>query len=181
MSAATQWYHVIVSTYGAWLYGDSRGFRTRHHREHVEGDYKNPPPPGMYADKERRSRELLKQTPVVFPWDFREVVGNAVVEKLEQQGAIVACIAVARQHVHVLAKLPPGKARAFMGVAKKHVWFVLRDRGWAHKVWGKRGKALPVRDRRHQLNVYRYIMDHEKEGAWVWTMLSRKEKKQAKK
>jgi hypothetical protein len=38
------WFHAIITTYGAWLDGDARGFRTRHHREHVEGDYKNPPP-----------------------------------------------------------------------------------------------------------------------------------------
>jgi hypothetical protein len=43
------WYHSITSTYGAWLYGDERGFRTRHHREHVDGDYKSPPPRGLYA------------------------------------------------------------------------------------------------------------------------------------
>jgi hypothetical protein len=34
-----RWYHVIISTYGGWLHGDPRGFRTRHHRAHVEGDY----------------------------------------------------------------------------------------------------------------------------------------------
>jgi hypothetical protein len=37
-----RWYHIIETTYGAWLYGDQRGFRTRHHREHVDGDDKRP-------------------------------------------------------------------------------------------------------------------------------------------
>ena len=41
-----RWFHVTAHTYGAWLAGDARGFRTRHHREHVEGDYKHPPPAG---------------------------------------------------------------------------------------------------------------------------------------
>lgn len=174
MSAPQQWYHLIASAYGAWLYGDSRGFRTRHHREHVEGDYKNPPPPGTYAAMERRSRASLKQPPVLFPSEFREVVGYALLEKLESQGALVACVAVGGRHVHVLARMPFGKPRTWMGVAKRHAWFVLRERGWKEKLWGKRGKALPVRDRAHQLNVYRYIMNHAKQGAWVWTMLSRK-------
>jgi hypothetical protein len=44
------WYHIMLTTSGDWLYGDARGFRTRHHREHVEGDYKNPPPPGIYEN-----------------------------------------------------------------------------------------------------------------------------------
>lgn len=39
------WYHIMCHTYGTWLPGDPRGFRTRHHREHVEGDYKSPPHP----------------------------------------------------------------------------------------------------------------------------------------
>ena len=34
---------------------------TRHHREHVEGDYKDPPPTGKYDIKRRRSMEILKQ------------------------------------------------------------------------------------------------------------------------
>ncbi len=162
------WFHIILTAYGAWLYGDPRGFRTRHHREHVEGDYKNPPAPGMYADKEARSRELLKQAPVSWSPAWRAIIGGALVARLQHLGAFVLCAAVSRQHVHILAKLPPKLARPWSGLAKKHAWFVARDRGWRSKMWGKRGKQDPVRDRRHQVNVYRYILNHEKEGAWVW-------------
>jgi hypothetical protein len=42
--AWNDWYHVVVHVYGSWLRGDPRGWRARHHREHVDGDYKNPPP-----------------------------------------------------------------------------------------------------------------------------------------
>jgi hypothetical protein len=150
------------------LYGDSRGFRTRHHREHVEGDYKNPPPPGMYADKEARSRASLKQEPVAWTPEWRKIVGGALVARLQHLGAFVLCAAVSRQHVHILAKVPRRQARLWSGLAKKHAWFIARDHGWVGKMWGKRGKQAPVRDRRHQVNVYRYILDHKKEGAWVW-------------
>jgi hypothetical protein len=37
------WYHCMFHTYGAWLPGDHRGFRTRHHKKHIEGDYNHPP------------------------------------------------------------------------------------------------------------------------------------------
>ena len=60
MDETWRWFHCTVHTYGAWLHGSARGFRTRHHREHIEGDYKNPPPQGMYDDKLQRSKELLK-------------------------------------------------------------------------------------------------------------------------
>jgi hypothetical protein len=174
MADTRRWYHIICTTYGAWLYGDARGFRTRHHREHVEGDYKNPPPPGLYADLERRSRESLKRSPVVLPRPLREVIGRAIIERLTGLGALMVCISVGGQHIHLLAKMPFRRARWMMGKAKRHVWFVLRDRGWVGKLWGKRGKELQVRDREHQLNVYHYIMRHAAQGAWVWSMLSEK-------
>ena len=162
------WYHVILTTYGAWLYGDPRGFRTRHHREHIEGDYKNPPPPGTFAHGEQRSRDSLKQPPVVIPPNLRQVVGLAIKERLTGLGALLIAIAVARQHAHILVKMPMRQRRAWPGVAKRHAWFVLRGHGWKSKLWGKRGKAVPIRDRAHQLNVYHYIERHARQGAWVW-------------
>lgn len=53
------WYHIMGSTFGTWLPGDPKGFRTRHHREHVEGDYKNPPPKGTHDARWKRSKELM--------------------------------------------------------------------------------------------------------------------------
>jgi hypothetical protein len=55
-----------------------------------------------------------------------------------------------------------------VGDLKKRAWFEMRDAGWKKKLWGKRGKFLRIRDRRHQLNVYYYILHHAEEGAWVW-------------
>src|SRR6266852_9001808 len=91
---AGAWIHFVETVYGSWLYGDPRGFRTRHHREHVEGDYKNPPPPGSYENLEQRSRASLKQAPVIIPHQFRAVVGRAVLDRLEKLGAVVVCLSV---------------------------------------------------------------------------------------
>jgi hypothetical protein len=85
------------------------------------------------------------------------------------EGAFVMCLAQAGQHLHLLAKLPPGaNPRLGMGLGKKHSFFEAKDRGWKGKLWAKRGKELKIRDRRHQLNVYHYILGHEQEGAWIW-------------
>jgi hypothetical protein len=73
-----QWVHFIAGTYGSWLYGDPRGFRTRHHGEHVDGDYKAHPPPGAHAEKLQRSLKSLKQPPVVLSKRFRSIVGAAI-------------------------------------------------------------------------------------------------------
>jgi len=162
-----QWRHLILTTYGAWLYGDARGFRTRHHREHVDGDYKNPPLPETYSEKENRSRRLLKQPAVVLPPARRELVGRALHRELTRLGAWVLIVAVVGSHVHVLAKLAPGKARDFAGRAKREATSALRAVGWSGRVWGVRSRAVAIRDRAHQVNVYRYIAAHEAEGAWI--------------
>jgi hypothetical protein len=163
------WIHFVETVYGAWLYGDARGFRTRHHREHVEGDYKNPPPIGKYTAQQRRSVESLKQEPVVLAPEWRPIIGSAVRDRLQDLGAFILCLAQSGQHLHLLAKLPIAvDPRTWMGLAKKHSAFEAKSQGWEGKLWGKRGKEVRVRDRAHQLNVYGYILDHEKEGAWVW-------------
>jgi hypothetical protein len=79
------------------------------------------------------------------------------------------CLAVSGQHVHILAKIPRGvKPRFLIGLGKKNSNFKLKEHGWQGKLWAKRGRDLPVKGRKYQLSVYRYILDHEKEGAWVW-------------
>ncbi|MCH7990537.1 MAG: hypothetical protein IID46_15455, partial [Planctomycetes bacterium] len=159
----------ILTTYGSWLYGDERGFRTRHHREHIEGDYKKPPPIEKHATQLKRSQILLKQPPVILPIDMRSVVGLALLVRITNLGGFVLRIAVAGQHVHLLMKIPLNCARSWTGLAKKHAWFVLRDHGWKGKLWGKRGKAIRIRTQDHQQKVYRYIGRHSAEGAWLWT------------
>ncbi|MBI1900138.1 MAG: hypothetical protein HYS13_03350 [Planctomycetia bacterium] len=162
------WYHLILTTYGAWLPGDERGFRTRRHKEHVEGDYKNPPPAGRYTALKRSARAAMKHDVVMLPPPMRPIVGAALRDRLNGLGGLVACLAVGARHVHVLARMPLGRAKEFRAAAKRHAWFAARDAGWKEKLWGKRGKIVPIKDRRHQLNVFRYIVQHAKQGAWVW-------------
>ncbi|MCA9024701.1 MAG: hypothetical protein KDA86_05775 [Planctomycetaceae bacterium] len=163
-----RWFHVILGTYGSWLPGDPRGFRTRHHRDHVDGDYKNPPPTGLYDGLNGASHSSLKSSPVVLTWDQRVIVGNALRCRLEELKSTVACLAISRQHAHLLAKLPPQQVRDTVGNAKKTAWFKMREAGFPQKLWAKRAKCDPMNDRRHQLNVYHYILRHEREGAYVW-------------
>jgi len=166
--AGFAWYHVILTTYGAWLYGDARGFRTRHHREHVNGDYKNPPPAGKYESLANRSRESLRHAPIELSLDFREVVGKALVESFQKSSCTVDCAAVATQHGHVLVELPTGEQRTLAGTAKLTAWFALRDRGWKQKLWAQRSKAVPINDEDHRAAAHRYILRHREVGAWVW-------------
>ena len=169
MSQERRWFHCTTHTYGAWLSGDPRGFRTRHHREHVEGDYKNPPPKGKYDDQLARSKRLLKQPPVVIPRDLRPLAGRALVDKLREYGADLLCLSCSGQHVHLLAKMPPGETpRLWVGYAKREANFRMKAGGWEGELWAVRSKANPIKDRRHQLNTFNYILRHADDGAWVW-------------
>ena len=58
------WYHCTCNTYGTWLRGDPRGWRTRHDRERVEGDYRHPSKPGTWERTYQRSGQLMTRSPV---------------------------------------------------------------------------------------------------------------------
>jgi hypothetical protein len=164
-----EWFHVTTHTYGAWLHGDPRSFRTRHHREHIEGDYKNPPAPGTYDHLLERSKRLLKQEPVVLAPEWRAIVGAAVCEKLIRLGAQVLAVSMSATHAHILAKMLPGQIpRTWVGQAKKHSNFIAKEHGWTGELWAVRSKVISIKDRPHQLNTFNYILDHVDEGAWVW-------------
>ena len=106
-----KWFHAILTTYGAWLRGDRRGFRTRNHQTHIDGDYKSPPEPGQFEGLAAYCESLLKQPPVELTPAQREIVGLALVERLVELGALVACLAVAAKHGHVLLKAPERQTR----------------------------------------------------------------------
>lgn len=163
-----KWFHVTFSTYGAWLPGDPRGFRTWKHRKHVEGDYKSPPPPGAFEHQMRRSRRLMKRDMVRLRPVQRRVAGQAMFDMLRAQGAMIVSIAVSAVHVHVVARLPDCETREYIGRAKKHAAHCLRAAGLQGGAWAKRCRTLPIKDRAHQINAVNYVMDHRAEGAWAW-------------
>lgn len=163
-----RWFHVVFSTYGTWLPGDPRGFRTRHHREHIEGDYKSPPTPGIYEQQHARSESMLRGPARRFSKGERQIVLRAVVERLRAMELVVGAVAVGSEHVHLVFKCPPAEVRRLVGLAKKHAWFALRAHGCSGSVWARRCRAEPIRGREHQLNAVRYVLRHVENGAAVW-------------
>ncbi len=187
------WYHCMGNTYGTWLPGDPRGFRTRGHREHVEGDYKRPPAVGIYEQRHTVAKGRMTRAAVVLRVEARGVVVGALVHALvEVHGIEVLAVSVSAMHMHVLARFSLGKKPTFskrglrsertsavddqvrhlMGIAKKESAKRLVSEGLAKPggVWARKGKIVPIRDRGHQVNVYKYILDHAcKEGAAVWS------------
>jgi len=163
------WYHCTGNTYGTWLRGDPRGFRERHHRRHVEGDYKNPPPKGTYESLHRYSKHLMKGIAVKLNHDMRDFVCRALVSKLLCDDIEVLVVAMGAQHFHLLARFPDHESRHWVGRAKKHASHLLKDQKKHPKLWAVRSRAEPIKNREHQLNTFRYIQRHAEDGAAVWT------------
>ncbi|XAM01186.1 hypothetical protein OT109_07315 [Phycisphaeraceae bacterium D3-23] len=183
------WYHCVGSTYGTWLRGDPRGFRTFRHREHVEGDYRKPPAPGVWEAAFETSKEAMKFPPLVLDRSRRECVCTAMVDKLQRDQVEVVALAVASNHFHLLARFPAlaseekGRLkkvilqdgrdpapRHYLGRARRHASFELSSAGLkpTSPVWADRPKCEPIRDRSHQVNTTRYIAEHMQQGAAIW-------------
>lgn len=188
------WLHLSGTTYGTWLRGDPRSFRSRNHRDHARGDYKHPPPPGTYDALHTHARSLMKRPPVRLSRPARALACTTIVEALQFHGAIVRAACLDDHHFHVLAALPmptgsspwasslhPPKrkdadqlktaARHLMGIAKARGARALTDSGLVPRgrVWTRRTRITRVRDRDHLLAIQRYILDHAHQGAFVLT------------
>jgi hypothetical protein len=121
----------------------------------------------------------MKRSPVRLDPHQRHVALTALVEKLVEAGAEPIALSVNSVHYHILAKFPDARIRHHVGLAKKHASHVLREHGLPGAVWAKRCRVLPISDRGHQVNVFRYIVRHATQGASVWTYRDRKTPQQA--
>jgi hypothetical protein len=164
------WYHIMCHTYGTWLPGDPKGFRTRHHREHVEGDYKTRPPMGKYKRRWKRSKDLMKREPVYLEMDQRCRAVREFVRSFAKWGIELRIISVDRIHLHALVRVVDHEARHYMGLAKKECSAYMKQDGLAPAggLWAVRCECVPIGDERHFENVVGYIQDHEEGGGVVW-------------
>jgi len=105
-------------TYGTWLPGDPKGFRTRHHREHVEGDYKNPPPKGKYDKLWQRSKDLMKRDPVYLAPEQRARAVLEFVRSFNKWNIPLRSISIDRIHLHALVQVTDHNPRHYVGLAK---------------------------------------------------------------
>ncbi len=93
----------------------------------------------------------------------------AVVKKCGKSDTPVLAVSVGATHAHVLVELRNDYewAKEYtrrLKVASSHA---IRGR-MPGNIWARGGKPIAVRDRAHQLRVYRYILEHTRHGDWVW-------------
>jgi hypothetical protein len=162
-----RWCHVVIGTHNSWLPGDPRGFRSRYHKVHSSGDYKNPPPEGEHAGLLKFSRAISSET-VVIPMKLWPTVGHAILEKFKKIGQQALALSVSATHCHCLVELPEAikEARHIIGQCKAVSSHAIRD-VLPGQVWARGGSCKPVDSPQYQRNVYHYILTQE--NAWTWS------------
>jgi len=158
------WYHCNGSTYGQWLPGDPRGWRSEKHKTHVDGDYQSPPPEDAHISIHQQSKDLLKHTPFTLSFEQRIIACDAWGEALIHYNTQASAICIAATHWHLLVRCPDHQPRIIIGKLK--TWSQ-KKLGIKRPVWAEKCRCLPISDEKHLLNTKHYILKHQHEGAAV--------------
>jgi hypothetical protein len=99
-----------------------------------------------------------------------------MIKSLTSRRIEIIALSVDRIHFHLLARFPDHNPRHHIGVAKKESSHYLKETGQSPigGIWGTRTQCVPIKDRAHQLTVYRYILAHGKNAAVTWCFKAKK-------
>ena len=164
------WRHVVISTYGSWLPGDPRGWRSKQHRVHSSGDYRHPPPEREHAGLYQHSQQISDE-PVIVPKTLRRLLGRALLDHLREAAHEIAAIAMGGQHAHLLAELPIDlkQTKQIVGRCKGRASHAVQQK-IPGRLWARDGRFSCAYTHSHHRRVYRYILEHHREGAWTWSI-----------
>ena len=167
------WRHVVINTHGSWLHGDPRGFRTRRHRIHSSGDYRNPPPkgehPGLYLHHKRKCPDE-----VTIPLDLRPVVGRALVRFFFDAKLRVLSVAVGKVHAHAVVELVDDlrEVKRVIGDAK-HFSSCAVSYALPGKLWSAGGTFVRIENDAYLKSAYDYDLYDQGPWAWTWSFRDR--------
>jgi hypothetical protein len=161
------WRHIVISTHRSWLPGDKRGFRSRKHRIHSSGDYKNPPPLSEHAGLRKHNQNDAPAIEIVKA--LRPVIGRSIVQTLQEMNLQVVAVAVSHKHAHALAQMPVGEKvqNRIRGECKRISSRAVKAQ-LPGKVWGDGGKLKEVKTKWHLHKAARYIVLEQERGTWTW-------------
>ena len=164
-----RWRHVIINTKSSWLHGDKRGFRSRGHRIHSSGDYKNPPPEAEHEGLRDYMREHSSDR-VHIPLNLRVPILEALVGRLKKEGFLILTASVGALHAHALVELPDHRAtvRRIIGRCKRCACEAVK-RELPGSIWSASGEFKPVNTRSHQRRAYKYIYEDQEPDAATWS------------
>jgi hypothetical protein len=127
----------------------------------------------MYDKVLSRSKRLMKRERVELDRSQRELTCQLMGESLIKDGVEFQDLCVGKKHWHALVRTRTYAAsRHWLGRAKARSARALSQAGLVKLggVWAVRCRPLPIDDQSHKENVTRYIPDHAKKGAIVWSI-----------
>jgi REP element-mobilizing transposase RayT len=162
------WRHVIINTHSSWLHGSPKGFRSRRHRIHSSGDYRNPPPPGEHEGLLRYQLEHSSPR-VEIPPELQGALGVVLVEFFQSEEFQILSASVSHLHSHFVVELPYELplVKAIVGKAKEH------SSRYANKFldgfrWAAGGTYKVVKNKGHLKAAVEYVATRQEQSAWSW-------------
>jgi REP element-mobilizing transposase RayT len=165
--------HVIINTFGTWLHGDERGFRSRKHRIHSSGDYRHRPPSDEHAGLHGYHR-AKSRSEVTIDRSIRPTIGQTLLAALLDRSYRVLALAVGKVHAHCLVELPesPVTVKAIGGDAKRKSSRAVKTH-LPGTVWASGGTFKIVKDDDHLRRANDYILYDQGSDAWTWSFRDR--------
>jgi hypothetical protein len=167
------WWLITWTTYGSWLPGDPRGFRTRDAKEYV-------PPPRRYAgrgevayDKSQyayRHDEAMARSDesVMLTAEQQRLVRDAVVAEIDAIPIVSAIASFGATHVHWLARFDHQSIRPTVGRIKSASTRALNTAGFDGKrPWSKNCHMQSKPTEREFHGAFRYIQRHVDESCLI--------------
>jgi hypothetical protein len=171
------WWLVTWTTYGSWLPGDPRGFRTWRGYERVA-----PPPrfatnsddtyePTKYSDRYAKAKTLCSAA-VRLNTDHRATAVRAIVSDVDAMQIPAAVLAVADWHVHFVGQFGSRPIRPTVGRLKSVATRAIKelDNNFDPKrSWTKGCHMKSLNDDASLIAACRYVARHAAQGAVVYT------------
>jgi hypothetical protein len=167
------WWLITWTTYGTWLPGDPRGFRTWRAQQYVA-------PPARYAANgeptysARQFRALHQKNldacqPTVLNGRWQQIVLESLRSELDTIAVDSAIVAIAPTHVHWLARFGPLGIRPIVARLKAAATRALHGNGMdANRVWAKGCSMKSLRGQNAFDNAFAYVERHRSEGAVIY-------------
>ncbi|MCH8828678.1 MAG: hypothetical protein IID45_03770 [Planctomycetes bacterium] len=168
-----KWWLVTFGTYGQWLPGDPRGFKTWRGHRYVPPTYgKNrfgepTYDPDIFREEYQTAQRMVGDL-VAFSMDHRRLVAYAISDDLESLPIVPSILAVTNLHVHLIAKFGGLKIRPSVGRFRSAATQKMHENGViGERFWAKGCHMESLADEETFLQGFEYVKSHEQQGAVV--------------
>ena len=97
-----------------------------------------------------------------------------MLDSFQHQQIPILALAVCSKNFHAMLQIASHAPKRILGAAKRHVTFQFAPiidpaSNKRQQIWEGGALGKPIRDRGHALEVFQYVLNHRKEGAWTWS------------